>query len=202
MTGDSFRGVATRRKSNFLLLTLLVVSLLYLSVAAYSGSLLPLRLVKGTSMEPTLKAGDVVVVKWVPLLEIKAGDVIAFTTPEALKDSVTPGALLHRVIDFKVTDKGLVLITQGDNANVDPFPVPPQEVSGRMVARIPYIGWPLVFLTSAKGILFLSIGALLALLYIPAMALFYSNTVRKPDGGQEGGDWHGQTIVETVETIE
>lgn len=165
---------------------LLVALVLYLGLAAYSGSFFPLRLVKGTSMEPTLKAGDIAVVKAVPVSRLKLGDVIAFDTPAPLRTGGTPKAVLHRITGTDVKNGSAVFTTKGDNAASDAFPVQPSAIKGIMVARIPKIGLPAIWLTSRQGIMFFSILSLLDMLYIPAMVIFYTTVLKKPGQGEPG----------------
>ncbi|MDP6452774.1 MAG: signal peptidase I [SAR202 cluster bacterium] len=162
---------------------LLAAVLLYLGLAIYSQSILPLRLTKGTSMEPAFHQGDVILVKKVSFSDIEVGDVVAFRTPEVFV-GVSPGTILHRVTDIGVRDGQLALSTKGDNSDIDPFPVRPADVRGKAILRVKYIGWPVVFMTSRQGILFISIATLLTLLYIPAFIIFYATVIRR-DGDSE-----------------
>lgn len=184
---------STTRRLNVFIVAGLVVILLYLSLGAYTGLAMPLRLVKGTSMEPALKAGDIVLLKAVPCVdklspcsEIQVGDVVAFDTPEPLQAIAESGTVLHRVAALETRDGGPVLITKGDNSGQDSFPVPQKAVRGKMTARFPLVGWPLVFITSQTGVLFVSIAILLTLLYVPAMAVFYMTVLRKPQTDAAG----------------
>ena len=112
------------RRINRLTLLVLLLLVFYAGLTLYSGTLLPLRLIKGTSMEPELRAGDIVLLKRIPFSNVKVGDVIAYTTPDAARTSPgTPRAILHRVIKSKPTPAGTILTTKGDNSDVDPWPV-------------------------------------------------------------------------------
>ena len=167
--------------SRLKLLTLLAM-LVYAGLALYSGSVLPLRLIKGTSMEPALRAGDVVLLKSVPLSDVRVDDIVAYDAPDAAS-GVSGGSkvILHRVIKTQVSDGALVLNTKGDNSDVDPWSVRASEFRGVQSLRIPLVGKPLLFLTSPKGILFLAISALITLLYFPAMMMFHLLVLRKPE---------------------
>ncbi|MCH9010850.1 MAG: signal peptidase I, partial [Chloroflexi bacterium] len=57
-------------------LVILLLLFVYSGLSAYSGNFLPLRLVKGDSMEPTLTAGDVILLKSVPFSAIGDGDIV------------------------------------------------------------------------------------------------------------------------------
>ena len=48
--------------------------------------------------------------------------------------------VLHRVIQRGVLNGRLELVTKGDNALVDPMPIPEDAVRGKLISRIPYAG--------------------------------------------------------------
>ncbi len=171
-----------KKRINIGLLFILLLPLAYASLAFYSGSFLPLRLIKGASMEPTLVAGDVILLKKMPFDQLKEGDVIAYETPDFAKVTLgAPNAILHRVIGSESNDDGRILKTKGDNSDVDPWTVTESAYQGTQIVRVPYIGKPAVLLTSRRGLIFLAIGTLLTLLYSPAMMMFHM-TVLKPPG--------------------
>ncbi len=167
-------------------LAVLLLLFLYSGLSAYSGNFLPIRLVNGDSMEPTLTAGDVIVLKSVPFSDIGDGDIVAYNVPAAGEAGDGPSTILHRVQRTGVQDGSKVLFTKGDNSTADPWPVTSGLVQGELVLRIPRVGMPVLFLTSKKGILFVSIAVLISLLYIPAMLMFHVTVLRKGDGARIG----------------
>ncbi len=185
-------------------LVVLLCLLLYSGLSAYSGSLLPLRLVKGASMEPALHAGDVVLVKRVSPSQIKEGDIIAYEIPDAAGAS-SAGSLsgiLHRVVGTKVKEGQRVLITRGDNGEIDPWPVPPSAIQGKLELRIPWIGIPVLLATSARGVLFISIAALLSIIYVPAMLMFHATMIKKPADPQTSGSPAEGSFDQVVDAVE
>ena len=118
-------------------LSILLIMLVYAGLALYSGSLLPLRLIKGTSMEPALHAGDVVLLKGVPLSDVRVGDIVAYDAPAAAS-GVSGGSkvILHRVVKTQVDGGALVLNTKGDNSDIDPWSVRASEFRGVQALRI------------------------------------------------------------------
>ncbi len=94
----------------------------------------PVVTVISESMYPYYNVGDVLVVVGVPYGEIRRGDVVVYRLPGR---SVP---IVHRVI--AKTPRGVV--TKGDNNPLpDPWsPVPPKYISGKVVLRIPYVGYP------------------------------------------------------------
>ena len=183
------RDAAAKPLNGFLVTSLFILSV-YLSLCAYSSSLLPIRLVKGVSMEPNLSKGDLVFVKKISFDDVRIGDVVAFSTAKPLNVGATPDNTLHRVVGVEIKDSKSYLITKGDNPklSVDAFPVPSESLKGKMFFSLPYVGIPFAYLTDAKGLLFLSIAALLLLLYVPAMAIFYMTVVKPARIGMENAD--------------
>lgn len=90
-------------------------------------------LVAGGSMEPTLRAGDVVIIQNGEIEDIQIGNVILF-----YDDSK---AVLHRVIEIKPAGDGVEFITQGDANNAADAPVRIDRVEGKAVIKVPKIGW-------------------------------------------------------------
>jgi signal peptidase len=78
----------------------------------------------GTSMNPTLKAGDRLQVIPYHGREIRRGDVIVFLSPGG------DGKITHRVIS--VDSRGIR--TRGDNSQVDAWGLNPEDILGRVVS--------------------------------------------------------------------
>src|SRR5688572_28083958 len=91
------REAAAKPLNGFPVTSLFILAV-YLSLCAYSSSLLPIRLVKGVSMEPTLSRCDLVFVKGIPFDDVRIGDVVAFSSAKALDVGATPDNTLHRVV--------------------------------------------------------------------------------------------------------
>jgi len=89
-----------------------------------------------------LDVGDVILVKSVPAEEIHVGDVILFYAPQ--------GQIIHRVVEVKQIGDGYFYTTKGD-ANVASLTIeqdiPYSEVKGKLVKKIPFLGYPKVALT-------------------------------------------------------
>ncbi len=87
------------------------------------------------SMEPDIGVGGLVVVKPVDGRDVAVGDVISFKLPGI----DTP--ICHRVVDRQETSDGPLFQTMGD-ANEDPDAnlVRPEDVNGREVLYLPYVG--------------------------------------------------------------
>ena len=49
---------------------------------------------------------------------------------------------MHRVVEVHETEESTFFITKGDaNDAPDPLPVLPEQVNGKIIFRIPKIGW-------------------------------------------------------------
>lgn len=116
----------------------------------------PLVPVVGTSMRPALHAGDVVFLKGVDPRTLKVGDVIGFRVPKATQQKYNlPSTYVHRIVHREKGDRGFEFRTQGDAVQgPDPFWVPESDVVGKMVARGPALGYPILFFRSKQGRLF------------------------------------------------
>jgi len=85
------------------------------------------------SMEPTINIDDIIIVKKVDKLDIKANDIITFKIEEEV--------VTHRVIDFKVIDNNIIYITKGDGNEVtDIQNVRYENIEGKYVKKIPKAG--------------------------------------------------------------
>ncbi len=122
--------------------------------AAYLGTLVSLlvvfavllfvftRRVDGVSMRPTLEAGDMVVLQFGNISDVKLGDIIVFNDPTFA--GCEDFTIIHRVVGV-ASDGGL--ITQGDNRATNPIPDEPsggpyvhqQCLVGKVVFVIPYL---------------------------------------------------------------
>lgn len=170
-----------RRIVGFRLIILLLL-LFYSGLAAYSGHVMPLRLVVGTSMEPALHAGDVVLIKAIPFSEIERGDLIVYESPVAIDTAVggTPDMILHRVVDERVERNQRVLYTKGDNSLPDPWSVTSDAVKGEMAFRIPLLGIPLLYLKDPRVALMVLGVSMLAVALVTTVRLRVWSKAKAP----------------------
>ncbi|MEM2079897.1 MAG: signal peptidase I [Nitrososphaerota archaeon] len=133
------------------LLTLIALTLLdYITLAV----------VEGTSMEPTLQSGDlVIVIKRVSTKDISVGDVIVYRRSGTL--------IIHRVL--RVEDD--TLITKGDNNWLPDPPIRFQAVIGKVlelggnVVKVPLVGYLTLFARYSMTS-FMNLPALVSLLTV------------------------------------
>jgi signal peptidase len=116
----------------------LVVAVVALLLVWFQSGAFGVRgfMVSGRSMEPTLSAGDVVVIQDADPASIRVGDIILFQHGET--------RVVHRVISINQAQGEFTFTTQGDAAQVTDRPVGPQEYKGKVVLAIPRIGWPVL----------------------------------------------------------
>ncbi|MEM4717454.1 MAG: signal peptidase I [Desulfurococcaceae archaeon] len=109
----------------FILITILQV---------YAG--LRFYVVSSGSMNPTLNIGDLVIV-CNTCKDLNTGDIIAYISKW--------GVIVHRVVE--VDENQNYVITKGDaNSYVDPDPVPFKYVVGKVLLRIPALGYPAILI--------------------------------------------------------
>ena len=99
------------------------------------------------SMEPAIPTGSILVSRPVAPDEIQVGDVITFFGPGR-------GRLItHRVTAIERSN-GIIFTTKGDANNAeDPFTIPAEDVVGKVLVHIPFLGFILSFVKTPIGLL-------------------------------------------------
>ncbi len=122
-------------------------------------------IVSGNSMEPTLHAGDLVIVRQTADYEV--GDVVAYREPWV-------GLVIHRII----AREGLRYVLQGDNNTWrDPYRPLKEDIVGELWLHLPRLGQLAAWLRSPSGLALLAaLGGAIILLTQPA--------AEPPVGGQ------------------
>jgi signal peptidase len=101
------------------------------------------------SMEPAIPVGSVVVIKPANPETLKVGDIICFKTEAEYPKTVT-----HRIIG--ITSQGF--ITKGDaNEDPDQWIVKKENVIGKVIAVIPFLGYLGYFVRTPIGFILLII---------------------------------------------
>lgn len=114
------------------------------------------------SMSPTINPGSLIVVKDIDAQDIKIGDIITFGSKN------TNNITTHRVKEVLHTDS-IKFVTQGDANNVeDPIPVDSNFLLGKVVKFIPVIGATFSFIQSNSWILWILLGLMIAIAFIPS----------------------------------
>ena len=97
------------------------------------------------SMEPAIPVGSIVVIKPVDPESLKEGDIICFKLSE-------PTSITHRIVN--ITNEGF--ITKGDaNEDPDQWIVKRENVIGKAIFTIPYIGYLGYFVRTPIGFILL-----------------------------------------------
>jgi len=100
---------------------------------AYLDNDINISVMRGTSMEPTLQDGDLVL--WVRVenaTKIKVGDIIIFRHPtRPYLDNIA-----HRVSKIELVDGEYRFWTEGDNSGPDRHPVPEGNIHGLVIGVI------------------------------------------------------------------
>lgn len=132
----------------------------------------PLVVLSG-SMEPALRTGDVSVVRSIAPLDARPGDIVTFRDPDNAERLIT-----HRVRAMSVQGDAVEFRTRGDANNVsERWRVPANGEIGRVMYRIPKLGWVLSYARS-KGLFVLLLGGALALLLV-----FELTAIWRPEEG-------------------
>lgn len=101
----------------------------------------PLAVATG-SMEPLIQPGDMAILADVQPEELTEGDVIQFRRENYM--------VLHRIVEVREDADGATFyITKGDANNApDEQPVDPEQVTGRLVGKVPGVGWLTLWMRS------------------------------------------------------
>ena len=160
-------------------------------IAAFYGGMYLLRNTLGTenpmmvvisqSMIPTLGVGDFIFIEAIDDFDDVGvapppdGDILVFIRP-GFEDEY----IVHRAIDKHENDDGWVYTTKGDNNMFpDGVPVPERLVIGRVINRMPVVGYFSLFIKTMKGF------AMVALLML--IAFFYDGFLPTRDQERQGG---------------
>lgn len=106
-----------------------------------------------------LQVNDIAITKKIGNKDIlEKGDIVNFLSQDGLM-------VIHRIVDMRATDGQILYYTRGDANNVnDPRPLKKEEISGKFLFRIPYLGEVAFFLKSKYGISAIIIAIFLNLL--------------------------------------
>ena len=121
----------------------LIALLLVFSLVPIPGNFQTMIVLSG-SMEPAIKTGSIVVVK--PAEDYKIGDVITF------QRRIERNPTTHRIVDMRVVGGQPAYTTQGDANNApDINEVRENEVKGKVLFTIPYLGYAVDFAQKPIG---------------------------------------------------
>lgn len=121
---------------NILTIALPILSLvvIYFSLRIALATERPFVAVVGSSMSPSLEGGDLVIVQGASPSNIQIEDIIVFEPPQGVRT-------IHRVTRMRVQDGTIQFMTKGDAVDHEDDWVSEQYVLGRVIYRIPYLGY-------------------------------------------------------------
>lgn len=123
------------------------------------------------SMLPEIQIKDIVVTKKVAEEKLDIGDIITFISPDARFGGIS---ITHRIID-KYYDESLGSYsyrTQGDNNNIaDSALVPNENILGKVILKIPKLGYLQDILASKGGLIIVVLIPCLAILSFDIMKI-------------------------------
>ena len=131
-----------------LVLLFLVTSGIYqyfLSPKPYNGFLgIGYAVVVSGSMEPNIRINDLILYQDHARADYQVGDPIVY-----VRDAGTPDEMLitHRIVEINGND----LVTRGDANRISDSPITFDDVVGRVVFRVPYIGVAVGFVKTPAG---------------------------------------------------
>jgi signal peptidase len=127
----------------------------------------PMMVVISQSMVPSLGVGDFIFIQAIQNFDdVKTGgppegDILVFLRP-GFDDEY----IVHRVIEKTQRENKWVYTTKGDNnAFPDAIPVPESNVIGKVVNRIPIIGYFSLFIKTMKGFLLVAFYMIVSFFY-------------------------------------
>ncbi len=98
------------------------------------------------SMIPVFYPGDIVIVAKIQTSTVKLGDIVEYRNQ---KEKIN---VVHRVIEIDGRADQKSFIFKGDNnQSPDIDPVAPQSIIGKVVSRIPKIGWVSIYMKTLLG---------------------------------------------------
>ncbi len=147
-TGRAFIS-SWQKKANLRFYLCLSVVILF---AWFNVGVFPLypRVVLTGSMLPLIREGDMVIIRKArqeaDIYGLQVGDIINFDREDI--------NITHRIIEIKKDDAGnLSFVTKGDNNTAKDWrEVNPNEINGRIVYRVPYLGLPAFWIQSGREI--------------------------------------------------
>ena len=124
------------------------------------------------SMLPTIQVKDVVVTKKIAEERLEIGDIITFISPDPRFGGIS---VTHRIIE-KIYDETQGIYkyrTQGDNNNIaDGTPVSNDYILGKVILKVPKLGYIQDILASKGGLIIFVLIPCLAILSYDIMKIF------------------------------
>ena len=129
----------------FLAITLSVAILPAILTSIYGFGVSPILT---GSMQPAANPGDIYLTRLAPSTALRVGDVIA------VNNQSTGTYYSHRIAEIRDYNGLIRVVTKGDaneSADRDPFIVSPYAKVSLVVATVPYLGRPMVYMNTVQG---------------------------------------------------
>lgn len=137
----------------------------------YSAPVFNAYVVMSGSMLPTIQVKDIVVTKKVPEEKLEVGDIITFISPDTRFGGIS---ITHRIIE-KYYDESIGSYsyrTKGDNNNIaDSVLVPNKNILGKVILKVPKLGYLQDILSSKGGLIIVVLIPCLVILSYDIMKL-------------------------------
>lgn len=102
--------------------------------------------VKSGSMEPEIKTGSVLFTRSVEPDEVSVGDTVTYSDGDQF--------VTHRVIEKTSSESSVEFITKGvANEEPDPEPVQGDQIAGKKIVAIPFLGYLVTWVGTVEGFL-------------------------------------------------
>ena len=138
----------------------------------YSAPVFNAYVVLSGSMLPHINIKDIVVTKKISAEELEVGDIVTFIAPDSRYGGIS---ITHRILD-KYYDESLgsyTYRTKGDANNVaDSALVPNSNILGKVILKIPKLGYLQDLLSSKGGLIFVVLIPCLVILSYDIMKIF------------------------------
>ena len=139
------KKVTKRNKRLDIITTIIIVSILLVIFALTSGWFKYYAITIGSgSMEPNINIGDVAIVTKLNNKEIsslKEGQILVFNHENKM--------VIHRIVKIVQLNNEYYFYTKGDNNNAeDGYPIEVKDIIGTASVKIPYIGYPTLWLNN------------------------------------------------------
>ncbi len=154
---------AARRRRGWTRVRSIASTVVLVAVSAFALVTVILPLVLGAhtytvltgSMRPGMPPGTLIAVRETPFDQIRVGHVVTYQL-----HSGEPTVVTHRVVGTSTTAAGeRMLLTRGDANTADDPPVREEQMRGRVVLALPYLGYPgVLFGGQERGALIAAVG--------------------------------------------
>jgi signal peptidase len=144
----------------------------------YKNPLFNAYVIVSPSMVPSIKINDAIIVKRVDNDDYNVGDIISFSSSSDEYNGLT---VTHRIVSKLDSDYGeSIYTTKGDNNSVvDPTSVSTDDIYGKVIFKIPKLGYIQNFLSKPINFFLCILVPSLIVLFYDLFRIFYALYSRK-----------------------